>query len=104
MFDEAISRPVQTHPRPDPPGGSDWNRSETGRPDYSGGRRQVFSLQKPTPAGRFRFLSPKTRKIRTDRRKTQIPMRKIPESGEKNPDIGQKTHIRAIFHVDQARF
>ena len=85
-------RAVQTHPRPDPPGGSDRNRSETGRPDYSGCRRRVFSPQKPTPAGRFRFLSPKTRKTRTDRRKTQIPARN-PDSGEKNSRIQRKKPI-----------
>ena len=98
------SRPVQTHPRPDPPGGPDQNRSETGRPDYSGSRRWVFSPHKPTSAGWFRFLSPKTRKTWIDQRKTQIPARKIAESGEKNLDLGQKTQIQVIFQVDQVRF
>ena len=91
------SRLVQTHPRLDPPEGLDQNRFETGRPEYSGGRWPVFSPQKSTPTGQFRFLSLKTRKTWTDRRKTQILMKK-------NPDLTQKTQIQAIFQVDQARF
>ena len=38
-----MTRPVRTHPRLDPPRGPDRNQSETSRPNYSSGRRWVFS-------------------------------------------------------------
>ena len=78
------------------------NRSKTSRPDLLWQTAVDFLHQKPTPAGRFRFLSPETWKTQTDRRKTHNPVKnpnfgdksssgeKILDSGEKNPDSSDK--------------
>ena len=84
-----LSRPIQTHPRPNPPGGPDQNQSETDQPDYSDGRRWVFSPRNRLRRVDFSFYSPKPKKPELTsekprfRRETQIPARKIPESGGK---------------------
>ena len=93
------SRFVQTHPRPDPPGGLYRNRSEIGQPDYSNGRWRVFSTRNRFRQVGFGFYTPKSQKTRADRRKTHILIRKFLESGKKkkkkkpksrpkNPDLG----------------
>ena len=93
-------RAVQIHPVTRSTRKTDRNRPESGRPDCSGGSAADLHHQKPIPADRFRFSSPKTRKIRTDRKISrfrpkfpdpgkhfQFPVR-IFQNPAKNPDSG----------------
>ena len=98
-----ISRAVKTYPVTRPTRRPDRNRFETGRLELLRRSATDFLHQKPTPAGRFRFLSPKTRKTRTDWRKPII-WRKTQIPAIKNPDLGQKTQIQVLFHVDLMKF
>ena len=84
----AISRAVHPIRRSDPPEDSDRNRPEN-RPIRLSQRSAAGHLfQKPTPAGRSRFSSPKSEKTRSDRCAKNI-QQKFPESGRnfQNPAI-----------------
>ena len=95
------SRAVQTYPVTRLTRRPDRNRSEIGRSDLLRWSTADFLHHKPTSADRFRFLSPKNLKTRTNWRKThnpaktQIPARKFQIlviktqiSAIKNPDSG----------------
>ena len=81
IFWTSTSRAVHPIRRPDPPEDSDRIRPEN-RPTRSCHRSAAGHLfQKPTPAGRSRFFSPKPEKTRSDRY-TKISIKKFPDSGE----------------------
>ena len=106
-FPKSLVQAVQIHPVTRSTRKTDRNRPESGRPDCSGGSAADLHHQKPIPADRFRFSSPKTRKIRTDRKISrfrpkfpdpgkhfQFPVRifqnpvRIFQNPAKNPDSG----------------
>ena len=98
-----FSRAVHPIRRSDPPEDSDRNRPENRPIRLSQQSAAGHLFQKPTPAGRSRFSSPKSEKTRSDRCAKNI-QQKFPESGRnfQNPAIFSR--FRRYFPDSGSKF
>ena len=98
-----ITRAVQIDPVTRPTRRTDRIRLESGRLDCFGGSTAGLHYQKPIPADRFRFSSPKTWKTRINRNISRLRP-KCPFSGDSFPESGEETQIPVMFLLDPVRF
>ena len=101
-FVEATNRAVQTHPRPDPPGGSD-RRPIRNRPTRSFRRSAAdLGFQNPKTAGRLAGFLFKTRRNPTEPRSQHFPA-KLFTSGEISAISGEISARSMESSLDLAR-
>ena len=96
-------RAVQIDPVTRPTKRTDRIRPESDRPDCSGRSAAGLHYQKPIPADRFRFSSPKIRKTQTDQNISKL-WPKFLYSGDSFPESGEETQIPVMFPLDPMRF
>ena len=97
-----LSRAVQTHPRPDPPGGSD-RRPIRNRPTRSFRRSEAdLGFQNPKTAGRLAGFLFKTRRNPTEPRSQHFPA-KLFTSGEISAISGDISARSMESSLDLAR-
>ena len=96
-------RAVQIDPVTRPTKRTDRIRPESDRPDCSGRSAAGLHYQKPIPADRFRFSSPKIRKTRTDQNISKL-WPKFLYFGDSFPESGEETQIPVMFPLDPMRF